>query len=185
MKEDLDSLLVIDRKEYIKLFQFLKIKSYRKGEVLKSHEELEMVSRYIFSGDIAEYEYRDKKLYCRKIFSAQETACDFESYWSEEKSNITLKAFTDVQVGELHKADEFNVIEYIPVFAKLALKINHRMTKIDQQWKRLHYMEKKDAYNSLQKICRVFGLLQVLEISAILNIPERSVFRIRKELSQE
>jgi signal-transduction protein with cAMP-binding, CBS, and nucleotidyltransferase domain len=128
MKEDYDDLVVIDRNEYVKLFQFLKIKNYKKGEVIKSHEEHEIVSRYIFSGDIAEYEYRDSKLYCRKIFSAQETACDFESYWSEEKSDITLKAFTDVQVGELNRADEFKVIEHIPVFAKWIC--NKKLNKI-------------------------------------------------------
>ncbi|WP_229744557.1 hypothetical protein [Belliella aquatica] len=185
MKEDYDDLMIIDHKEYVKLFQFLKIKCYKKGEILKSHDELELVSRYIFKGDIAEYEYRAKKFYCRKVFSAPDTACDFESYRSEETSNITLKAFTDVQVGELQKSDEFSVIEYIPVFAKLALRINHRIAKIDRQWKRLHWLEKKEAYNTLQKLCPVFNQLQVAEISAILNIPERSVFRIRKELANE
>ncbi|MFD2035161.1 hypothetical protein ACFSKL_10185 [Belliella marina] len=185
MKKDYDKLFVIDRKEYVRLFEYLEIRTFSKGEVIKNHDEVEVVSRYVHSGEIALYEYKSKDLLCRRIFNPQEIACDFESYWSESNSNILLKAFTDVKVSELAKFKEFEVIESIPEFAKLALRINHRNTKIDHQWRRLHWMDKKEAYKALQRLSSVFSLISVKDISTILNIPERTVFRLRKELTKE
>lgn len=184
MKDDYDRLLVIDYNDYLKLFEYLRIKNYKKGEILKSHDEVEHVYRYIFSGNIALYEYRDKRSLCRRIYNANEIACDFDSYSAEVKSNFIIKAFTDVQVAELNKTDEFKIIENIPAFPKLALKIYHRTIKKEIQWRKLLWMEKRKAYITLQKICPVFNLLNVFEIAAILNLPERSVFRLRKEISQ-
>ena len=185
MKEDYDNLFKIKLQDYVKLFDYLTIKSYRKGEVIKSHEEIETVSRYIFTGEIALYEYRSKKLLCRRIYNPKETACDFESYWSELKSNLILKAFTDVTVAELSKKKEFEVIEDIPSFSKLALLINHRNAKIDAQWKRLHWMDKEEAYDTLRKLCSVFGLIPVMDISTMLNIPIRTVYRLRNKLHKK
>ncbi len=182
MKEDFDNLLTVDHQDYKLLFQFLQIKNYKKGDILKSHEEVEKVYRYIFSGNIGLYELVENKVFCRRIFNKKEIASDFYSYSAESQSNFIIKAFTDVQIAELNRANESIIIESVPEFPILALKIYQRIIKKEIQWKKLLWMEKRKAYEELKLLCPVFSLLNVIEISAILNLPERTVFRLRKEL---
>lgn len=180
MKNDYDSLMVIPFEEYLKLMPYLTFKKYPKNTVLKGILELETKSRYIFDGLIGLFEEKENESICRRIFGVSDTVCDFDSYLHNKKTNQMLIAYTDCLVAEFSKESELKVVEQLKFFAELGLKINHRINSRDEQWKKLYWMNPKERHDHLHKICPHLEAIKIKQICGILNLPERTVSRLRE-----
>lgn len=180
MKNDYDSLMVIPLEEYLKLMPYLTFKKYPKNTVLKGVTEVESLSRYIFEGMIGLYENKEEESVCRRIYCPNDTVCDFESYLSRVKNNLSIITYTECLVAEFSRENEVLVIENLKFFAELGLKINHRITSRDAQWKKLYWLEPVQRYEHLYTICPCLGEVRIKHVCGILNLPERTVSRLRE-----
>ncbi|SIS59813.1 cAMP-binding domain of CRP or a regulatory subunit of cAMP-dependent protein kinases [Belliella pelovolcani] len=182
MKEDYDSILTISFDAYLELFKYLSIRRYKKNEIIKDNSQIEVASRYISKGIIALYDLSLKVPACRRIYSKSETVCDMESYLTESITSSKIVAYTNCIVCELPKENEFKVIDNIPEFAKLALRINHRNATNEFRWRRLAWKNKENAYLELMQLCPDFSSIKVKDICTIIDLPERSIYRLRQKL---
>ena len=181
LKADLDTLMIIPYEEYLKLKPYLNITKYPKNVVLKSPTEIESKSRYVFEGLIGLFENSDNKSICRRIFSKSDIVCDFDSYLNEKTTNLSFIAYTDCIVAELTKQNEPLVVNTMKVFAELGIKINHRITSRDNDWKKIYWLKPDKRYDHLYKICPSLTEVKVKDICGILNLPERTVSRLRSK----
>lgn len=179
MKEDYDSLHLVLLEEYQKLWPFLEIKTYPKKSVLKVPGTTEDRSRYIFEGVIAMYYHDQGNAQCSRIYSKTDTVCDFESYAQAKSSSVSFVALTDCVVCELKVENELAVVDTIPSFGSLAIRINHRITARDCRWKNLLILPNAEKYRKFQEQFPKYGFVSVKDTAALLNIPERTLSRIR------
>ncbi|MCS4434219.1 hypothetical protein [Aquiflexum gelatinilyticum] len=179
MKNDYDSLMVIPLEEYLELMPYLTFKKYPKNTVLKGASDVESVSRYLFEGLIGLFENREEDTVCRRIYCPNDTVCDFDSYLNRAKNNLSLITYTECMVAEFTQENEVLVIKNLKNFAELGLKINHRITSRDAQWKKLYWLEPVQRYDHLYRICPCLGEVKIKDVCGILNLPERTVSRLR------
>lgn len=179
MKEDYDSLHPVGWEDYEKLLGFLEFRRFQKKEVIRKEGMAEDRSRYVFEGVLAMYDHRSGVPQCRRIFSETDTVCDFESYATGNPSRFSLVALTDCVVCDLAKDRELRVVDAIPAFGSLAIRINQRITVRDSQWKDLLLHPDAQRYEMFQKHFPRYGILAVKDIASLLNIPERTMFRLR------
>jgi CRP-like cAMP-binding protein len=179
MKEDYDSLHAVGREDYLRLGEFLQFRRYPKKEVIRREGIPEDRSRYVFEGVMASYEHESGLPHCRRIYSETDTVCDFESYATGNPSRFSLVALTDCVVCELPKERELEVVAAIPAFGALAIRINQRITVRDSRWKDLLLRGDAEKYASFQRLFPRYGILAVKDIASLLNIPERTMFRLR------
>lgn len=179
MKEDYDSLHPVSGEDYGRLLDFLDFRRYARRETIRKEGLPEDRSRYVFEGVLAMYCHQSGVPLCRRIFCETDTVCDFESYATGNPSGYSLVALTDCVVCELAKDQELEVIEAIPTFGSLAIRINQRITVRDSQWKDLLLYPDAERYEIFQKRFPRYGILAVKDIASLLNIPERTMFRLR------
>lgn len=179
MKEDYDSLHAVDREDYKRLWNFLQFRRYPRRETIRKEGLSEDRSRYVFEGVLAMYDHRSGMPHCRRIFSETDTVCDFESYATGNPSRFSLVALTDCVVCDLTKDQELRVVDAIPSFGSLAIRINQRITVRDSRWKDLLLQPDALRYEMFQKQFPRYGMLAVKDIASLLNIPERTMFRLR------
>lgn len=180
LKSDYDSLHPIPRESYTELLPYLRIVKYPKNTLVKSASEIEMTSRYVFSGMLALFEQQEGQEVCRRIFGPSDTACDFESYHQGELTAYSIKAYTDTVAAELSRQDEAAILSQLNFWAALGIRINHRIAARDGQWRKLLWLPPRERYEMLRSLCPQFGMLKIRDIAGMLNLPQRTVFRIRQ-----
>lgn len=180
LKSDYDTLHPIPLESYKKLLAYLKVAKYPKNTVIKHPIIPETTSRYVFSGILGFYESSGESMVCRRIFGPTDTVCDFESYHSGEQSMFCIKAYTDVLLVELTKFNESKILADLHLFAELGVRVNHRIAVRDAAWKKLLWLPPIQRYETLRQLCPLFYKVKVKDIAGMLNLPERTVFRIRK-----
>jgi CRP-like cAMP-binding protein len=179
MKLDYDSLHPVAQDDFERLCDFLEFKHYKRKEIIRTNGVVEDKSRYIFEGVLGLYECRSGGPLCRTIYHESDTVCDFESYTTGEPSKFSLVALTECLVCELTKDQELKAIEAIPSFGCLAIRIYQRMMLRNSRWNDLLLQGDAEKYEIFQKLFPKYGVLAVKDIASLLNIPERSMFRLR------
>lgn len=179
LKSDMDTLMVIPYDSYLKLWPYLKIIKYPKNMVLKSSTEIETKSRYILEGLIGLFDNTQEESICRRIFTRTDIVCDFDSYLNEKPTDFSFIAYSDCTIAELPKENEPLVLKHMKDFAELGIKINHRITSRDNEWKKIYWLNPEKRCDHLYKICPSLTEVKVKDICGILNLPERTVSRLR------
>jgi hypothetical protein len=178
-KETIISHVPIPIEEYSDLLPHFKIKSYRKNEILKGFHEVEIERRYLISGTLALFERIGKKTTCRRIYSKSTLVCDFESYTQERLTNYCIKAYADCLICEIPKEIELKIMESPESMIKLILRLSQQVVLQNWEWSSILWLPPEERYRRLPQICPDFALIKIKDICGILNLPERTLHRLR------
>lgn len=173
------SQVPIPIEEYIELLPYFNVKSYRKNEVLKGFHEVEIQRRYLISGTLALFERQGKKTKCRRIYSKSTLVCDYESYTGTRLTNYAIKAYADCLVCEIPKEIELKIMECPDTMVKLILRLSQQVVLQNWEWNSILWLPPEERYNRLPQICPDFALIKIKDICGILNLPERTLHRLR------
>lgn len=178
-KETIISQVPIPLEEYSDLLPYFKIKSYSKNDILKGTTEVETKRRYIISGTLAMFENQSESKICRRIYSKSCLVCDFESYSAERLTDFSIVAYTDCLVCEIPKEFDATMLESPPTIIKLILRLSHQVVVQNLEWTSVLWLSPKARYRRLPQICPDFALIKIKDICGILNLPERTIYRLR------
>ncbi|MCH6236035.1 hypothetical protein [Cognataquiflexum rubidum] len=174
------SQVPIPIEEYSDLLPHFKIKSYRKNTILKEIHEIETQRRYLISGTLALFERLGKKTKCRRIYSKYTLVFDFESYTQERLTNYCIKAYADCLICEIPREIELRIMESPESMIKLILRLSQQLVLQNWEWSSILWLPPKERYKQLPQICPDFALIKIKDISGILNLPERTIYRLRR-----
>ncbi|MCL6261462.1 hypothetical protein M3O96_20350 [Aquiflexum sp. TKW24L] len=175
------SQVPIPFEEYSDLLPYFNIKAYPKNEILKGFHEVEVLRRYLISGTLALFESQGKKSKCRRIFSKSTLVCDFESYTQERLTNYAIHAYTDCLVCEIPKEIELKILDCPQSLIKLVLRLSHQVVLQNLEWSSIFWLPPEERYRRLPQICPDFALIKIKDICGILNLPERTLHRLREK----
>lgn len=175
------SQVPIPIEEYNELLPYFKVKSYRKNEILKGFHEVEIHRRYLISGTLAMFEKQLETRICRRIYSKSCLVCDFESYANERLTDFSIVAYTDCLVCEIPKELDAAILESPPNIIKLILRLSHQVVVQNLEWTSVLWLSPKARYRRLPQICPDFALIKIKDICGILNLPERTLHRLREK----
>ena len=165
--------------EFNTLLPYFKIRSYRKNEIVKGFDEVETHRRYLISGTLALFERQSESNACRRIYSKSTLVCDFESYANERTTNFTILAYADCLVCEIPKGIELKITDHLDAMTKLILRLSQQELIQNLQWNGILWLPPEERYKRLPQICPDFALIKIKDICGILNLPERTLHRLR------
>lgn len=180
-KEAIISQVPIPIEEYNELLPYLKVKSYSKNQILKACHEVETTRRYLISGTLALFENQEDTKVCRRIYSKHCLVCDFESFEKGQLTDFSIVAYTDCLVCEIPKELEAAILIPAPHIIKLILRLSHQVLVQNLEWTSVLWLSPKARYSRLPQICPDFALIKIKDICGILNLPERTLQRLRKK----
>lgn len=174
------SQVPIPIEEYSDLLPYFKIRSYPKNTVLKETHEIETQRRYLISGTLALFERLGKKTTCRRIYSKSTLVCDFESYAQGRLTNYCIKAYSDCLICEIPREIELKIMDSPKSMIKLILRLSQQVVLQNLEWSSILWLSPEERYQRLPQICPDFALIKIKDISGILNLPERTIYRLRR-----
>lgn len=183
MKEDYDPLVPDLKLDYSKVELYLDLRKRRKEEILKDTSGVETCSRYICEGFIGLFYDSEKGPVLSEIFQATDVAFDFQSYLKGEKTENYIKCLSDVVYFELSIKSEMALIQNYPDFAKLGLKINHRLLRRLDQRSRIKVMGITKGYREFVEFMPGVELhLSQSKIASYFSCSERTVREVQHAL---
>ena len=183
MKEDYDPLVPDLKLDYSKLDLHLDLRKRKKDDILKDTSGIETCSRYICEGFIGLFYDSEKGPVLSEIFQPTDVAFDFQSYLKDDKTQNYIKCLSDVVYYELTKKSEMTLIQNHPEFAKLGLKINHRLLKRLQLRSRIKVMGITKGYREFLDYMPGIELhLSQAKIASYFSCSERTVREVQHAL---
>ena len=180
MKEDYKPLISDLKLDFNKLELFLNLRKGKKDEILKNTIDIEICSRYICEGFIGLFSDSEKGPVLSEIFQATDVAFDFPSYLWGEKTENYMMCLSDVVYFELSKANEMILIQKYPEFAKLGLRINHRLLKRVLMRSRIKVMGISKAYQDfVEYMPGIEDHLSQAKIASYFSCSERTVREVQ------
>ncbi|RIW13109.1 Crp/Fnr family transcriptional regulator [Algoriphagus lacus] len=185
MKQDYDSLHPVSEELYHLLSRHLIVRRYRKGDVIKPVYQEERASRYICRGHVGVYFEQSQGLALGYVGRETDTVFDMVSYSGELKSNIEIRAISEVVILEFPKENEQLVVKRYPDFAQLGILINHRIQERMSQQMTILRSPMLEGY---PKFCQLFpgieDLLHYQDWADLFATSTRTVGRVFTELAK-
>jgi len=178
-KRAIISQVPIPFEEYHDLIPYIKIRKFDKNEVIKGFHQIETQRRYIISGTVALFEKKIKEPICRRIYSKYSMVWDSESFAGERLTNFSIVAYTDCVVCELPKEIDSKFQYSNSSLTKLIFRVSQQALVQNMEWNSILWLPPRERYSQLPKICPDFALIKVKDISGILNLHERTIYRLR------
>ena len=150
---------------------------------IKKNGEVDNHSRFLCEGFIGAFQYTEDSFVLTNIFQAGDVVFDETSYLSGKVSDVELKALSTVIFLELNKSDENELLELVPDFYPLALRIAQSVTERNSRIASISRMGLEIGYHVLMK--EFPGLEQVItnrELAGFFGISRRSVERFKQQL---
>ncbi|MCH7408128.1 hypothetical protein MM239_01870 [Belliella sp. DSM 111904] len=151
LKKEFDHLIDLKEKDYELLIPYIKIRSYKRGTIIRDVGELEPFARYVSKGWIAKKWPADTgRDYRVRVFGPGKIASDMNAFFSGEKSNFYMKAITYVNTFELKKNVEDNLLQNLPTFKDLASKLVRISLEDAVAWQRLSELPLDEGLKQLK-----------------------------------
>lgn len=185
MKRDYDTLFPVSENLYRTISLYLELKKKKKGEVLKPFGSVEILSRYICEGFIGVYYDFQGDPVLKYVLNPTDTAFDIQSYFSQQKSTIEIRALSDAVFFEFHKDSEIQVVSKFPEFARLGILINHRIQDRLAQQMAILRMDFKHGYHAfIQFYPGIEKHLKYSDWAGLFQCGIRTVSRVLNELKE-
>ncbi|GHB32317.1 Crp/Fnr family transcriptional regulator [Mongoliitalea lutea] len=174
-------LMSVDDKVYKKLAPYLQYKTYPENTILKNFGEVETSARLIVDGVICQYQLDNEgNEYAAKVYYNGQNAFDLISYTDQHVSDTLIITKTEVEIIELSKKNEEELLRHVPEVISLAIKINHLIIKEQQKWEQLLKLPKQVAYDTFLGLHKNLGTcLKVKDLQDLLGISRAHFSRIR------
>ncbi|MDO9552234.1 terpene synthase [Rhodonellum sp.] len=179
LKTFLDGFAVAASEEYPKLEPFVEFNRFKKGEVVRPAGTAEDFAHYIIEGTIALFQ-EDRLV---RPYFPQQVAFDLDSYANQSLSPFHLVALEACVVFSVSRANEAKILQELPAFREISLKIFERAKKGDKEWIAVSQMHYKDAIPYIQeKMGKHFNIFQAKQLASLVGVNERTIKRYNKKL---
>lgn len=186
MWEDYNQIIPISLEAYGDVFKSLLLKKLKKGAILKPKGTADGVSRYLCDGFIGEYVAVKDEFILEQIFQPTDTVFDDSSFFAQIKTDVYLKALSDVIFLEFSKESELMVIKKSKELNQLSHFVIHRLTERKSNLNRIRLKRLEGGYSELMK--EYPGIEKVLtqaDIASFFSSSVRSVARLQAKLKKK
>ncbi|MDI1323182.1 MAG: hypothetical protein PSV36_10565 [Algoriphagus sp.] len=186
MWEDYHQIIPLSLEIYEDVFRSLILKKIKKGIIIKQPGTADGVSRYLCEGFIGEYVYVNGEYVLEQIFQPTDTVFDDSSFYPQIKTDVFLKALSDVVFLEFSKESELMVIKKSRELNRLSHFVIHRLTERKSNLNRIRLKRLEKGYPDLLKeYPGVETVLTQSDIASFFASSVRSVARLQAKLKKE
>lgn len=187
IKAQFDPYYEISIERYRAVIPYLKLEEYIPKQVVKKRSMVEIKARYLLKGSMGLFVYTDKGPKCQEYFRPDQIACDFISYVSEKLTDKLLKTYEATEAVVFYKKDYHALIEKVPEFATLALKITEQ-----EYQKKILWGEQIKGKSVRERVIiflrmdpQALDLLPYRDAAHILNMSPEALSRVLKEMDTD
>lgn len=187
IKAQFDPIYEISLERYQAVIPYLKLESYPPKHLVKKRSTVEVKARYMLKGYMGLYVHSEKGPICNNYYKRDQIACDFISYVTEKLTDRVLKTYEATEAVVFYKRDYQSVIEEVPEFATLALKLTEQEYKKRILWDDMikGKLAKERVILFRHTDPEAWKLLPQKDAAQILNINAQVFSRILRELNTE
>jgi len=179
LKQFLDALEVHSLEKYYKLADYLKEKTYKKGEILRPADAHEDYAHFILTGMLALVQ--DRKLV--RIYIPFEVAFDLDAYSTQSQSPYKLVALDNSKVVTVSRSAEERILIDLPEFKTLSEKLLERAKKSDLEWITITQLHHSEAIPLLkEKMAQQFQIPSTRKLGEMLGISPKTLSRYYSKL---
>ncbi len=182
--KQINKLTNLNDDEISGLKNITKSKSYKKGETILKLNKINKKLYFINNGLIKVSFFKERKEFVMKFFHEHEFCAVLDSLTTNEPSNYSIKALTDVSLLEI----DFLLLNKLAAehqpFEKLISEITSMATrKMMSRIRELLETDAKERYlNFLENNNHLMKIVSLKDLSAYLGISQVSLSRIRAKI---
>jgi len=184
LKQSIQKLVQLTEEEWTILLSFIRIKTFKKGDILLHQDEVCRFISFLLSGTVIYYQLTDKGEEVTTDFAFEgEWVTDNRSRISRTSSHINIKALEDTEVAFIQQNELEALFEKVPAMERVSrLLIEQAYVKIVQTSIDLQILTAEERYQKLiAESPQVFQRLPLYHIANYLGIAPKSLSRIRNK----
>ena len=180
----INKLVTLNDDETTKLSNLIKIKSYKKGEVILKLNKINKKLYFINDGLVKVSFLKENKEFVMRFFYKHEFCAVLDSLTTHQPSNYTITVLADVSLIEIDFAELKKLATQYHAFEKIVSGITSMATRM--MMSRIRELLETDAHqrylNFLEHNSHLMPLISLKDLSAYLGISQVSLSRIRAKI---
>jgi CRP-like cAMP-binding protein len=184
LKQSIQKLVQLTEEEWTILLSFIRIKIFKKGDILLHQDEVCRFISFLLSGTVIYYQLTDKGEEVTTDFAFEgDWVTDNRSRISQTSSHLNIKALEDTEVAFIQQNELDSLFEKVPPMERVSrLLIEQAYVKIVQTSIDLQILTAEERYQKLiAESPQVFQRLPLYHIANYLGIAPKSLSRIRNK----
>ena len=180
----LNRLVTLNNQEINSLTNIVKTTSYKKGDVVLKVNRINKKLYFINDGLVKVSFFNETKEFVMKFFFKHEFCAVLDSLTTNQPSNYTIIALTDVSLVEINFAELNKLATQYHSFQKVISGVSTMATRMMMsRIRELLETEARERYlNFLENNSHLMHLVSLKDLSAYLGISQVSLSRIRAKL---
>lgn len=180
----INRLVTLSNEETISLTSIVKTKSYKKGDVVLKINRINKKLYFINDGLVKVSFFNERKEFVMRFFYRHEFCAVLDSLTTNQPSNYTIIALTDVSLLEIDFEELNQLATQYHSFQKIISGISSMATgMMMSRIRELLETEARERYlNFLENNSHLMPFVSLKDLSAYLGISQVSLSRIRAKL---